>query len=275
MQGEPLDYALDLMRRLPPSHTETNLAGLIDLVPDLVEDLLSAVDQPLKIAYDSASKKDYLLCDYNRDGDSYRSPWSNKYDPPLPDGQLPKKSTREIEETFNYNFNIYRDLYYEGGVSSAYLWDTDDGFAGVVLLKKTQDLAKGGTPMKGSWDSINVFEVSDKGATSDYRLTTTIMLSIETEDDKTGLVNLSGSMTRQESRENQPSNNKDKTHVNNMGGFIEDMESKMRNSLSTVYFGKTKDIVNDLRVAKGLAMAAKSKAAQEDFAKGAAGKKKT
>lgn len=26
--------------------------------------------------------------------------------------------------------------YYEGGVSSVYLWDTDDGFAGVVLIKK-------------------------------------------------------------------------------------------------------------------------------------------
>ena len=30
--------------------------------------------------------KDYLLCDYNRDGDSYRSPWTNEYDPPIEDG---------------------------------------------------------------------------------------------------------------------------------------------------------------------------------------------
>jgi hypothetical protein len=28
--------------------------------------------------------------------------------------------------------------YYEGGVSSVYLWDTEDGFAGVVLLKKSE-----------------------------------------------------------------------------------------------------------------------------------------
>lgn len=26
--------------------------------------------------------------------------------------------------------------YYEGGVSSVYFWNLDDGFAGVVLLKK-------------------------------------------------------------------------------------------------------------------------------------------
>lgn len=31
----------------------------------------------------------------------------------------------------------YGDRYYEGGVSSVYFWDLDDGFAGVVLLKKS------------------------------------------------------------------------------------------------------------------------------------------
>jgi hypothetical protein len=70
--ADQLDCALDLMRRMPPANIEDNLAGLIDLVPHLTEQLLSAVDQPLKIAHDPASKKDYLLCDYNRDGDSYR-----------------------------------------------------------------------------------------------------------------------------------------------------------------------------------------------------------
>ena len=70
---QQLDCALDLMRRLPPQQIEKNLSDLIDLVPDLCEDLLSSVDQPLKIARDKQVGKDYLLCDYNRDGDSYRS----------------------------------------------------------------------------------------------------------------------------------------------------------------------------------------------------------
>ena len=69
---QQLDCALDLMRRLPPQQIEKNLSDLIDLVPDLCEDLLSSVDQPLKIARDAKVGKDYLLCDYNRDGDSYR-----------------------------------------------------------------------------------------------------------------------------------------------------------------------------------------------------------
>jgi capping protein beta len=55
------------MRRLPPQQIEKNLSDLIDLVPELCEDLLSSVDQPLKIARDKREGKDYLLCDYNRD----------------------------------------------------------------------------------------------------------------------------------------------------------------------------------------------------------------
>lgn len=50
MSGQQLDCALDLMRRLPPQNIEKNLSDLIDLVPDLCEDLLASVDQPLKIA---------------------------------------------------------------------------------------------------------------------------------------------------------------------------------------------------------------------------------
>ena len=30
------------------------------------------------------------------------------------------------------------DRYYDGGVSSVYFWDLDDGFAGVILLKKSK-----------------------------------------------------------------------------------------------------------------------------------------
>ncbi len=51
--------------------------------------------------------------------------------------------------------------------------------------------------MKGSWDSIHVVEVKDSKKTASYKLTSTVMLSIETANDATGNVNLSGSITRQ------------------------------------------------------------------------------
>ena len=69
---QQLDCALDLMRRLPPQQCERNLGDLISLVPHLCDELLGVIDLPLKIARDKDSGKEYLLCDYNRDGDSYR-----------------------------------------------------------------------------------------------------------------------------------------------------------------------------------------------------------
>lgn len=60
MTEQQLDCALDLMRRLPPQEIEKNLSDLIDLVPDLCEDLLSSVDQPLKIARDKQVGKERI-----------------------------------------------------------------------------------------------------------------------------------------------------------------------------------------------------------------------
>ena len=70
--SDPLDSMLDLMRRLPPTQIEENVSALVDICPDYADDLLGSVDQPLKIRTDSATGKEYLTCDYNRDGDSYR-----------------------------------------------------------------------------------------------------------------------------------------------------------------------------------------------------------
>jgi len=258
---DQLDCALDLMRRMPPTSIEDNLANLIDLVPDLTSELLSAIDQPLKFAHDSKAKRDYLLCDYNRDGDSYRSPWTNKYDPPLDGGALPSEKLRNLEVQANEIFDIYRELYFEGGVSSVYCWDLDNGFASVVLIKRVQDQSKKGQPMKGSWDSIHVLDVNEKKTQATYKLTSTVMLSIETQTDQTGLVSLSGSLTRQD--EKQLPIDAQNTHLMNMGRLIEDMENKLRNTIDIIYFGKTKDIVNELRQSTPIAIMKEKQSAQK------------
>ena len=59
-----------------------------------------------------------------------RSPWSNQYDPPLEDGAMPSERLRKLEVDANTAFDQYREMYFEGGVSSVYLWDLDHGFAG-------------------------------------------------------------------------------------------------------------------------------------------------
>jgi len=250
MTDQQLDCALDLMRRLPPQQIEKNLSDLIDLVPDLCEDLLSSIDQPLKVASDKKVGKDYLLCDYNRDGDSYRSPWTNTYDPPLEDGAMPSERLRKLEVEANAAFDQYRELYFEGGVSSVYLWDLDTGFAGVILIKKAGD---GSKKIKGCWDSIHVVEVQEKssGRSAHYKLTSTSMLWLQTNKAGSGTMNLGGSLTRQNEQDASVSDSS--PHIANIGKMIEDMENKIRNTLYEIYFGKTRDIVNGLRSIQPLA----------------------
>ncbi|KAK3329734.1 F-actin-capping protein subunit beta [Apodospora peruviana] len=259
--ADPFDSALDLLRRLNPKHTAEHLNNLISLAPDLTEDLLSSVDQPLTVRRCKQTGRDYLLCDYNRDGDSYRSPWSNQFDPPLDEGgaggvgaggsnegagegAVPGERVRKMEIRANEAFDVYRELYYEGGVSSVYFWNLDDGFAGVVLLKKSSPQG-GSTSSQGVWDSIHVFEASERGRTSNYRLTSTVILSLATKGATLGEVDLSGNMTRQVEQDLPVES--DESHIANIGKLVEDMELKMRNLLQEVYFGKAKDVVGDLR----------------------------
>lgn len=74
-----------------------------------------------------------------------RSPWSNAYLPASSSGPTPSTKLRQIEVSLNGAFDTYREMYFEGGVSSVYLWDLEDdtggsemSFAGVVLLKKSE-----------------------------------------------------------------------------------------------------------------------------------------
>ncbi|KTW30704.1 hypothetical protein T552_00416 [Pneumocystis carinii B80] len=235
---EQLDAALDLFRRLPSQDISRNIIAVLEKVPHLTEDLLSSIDQPLQIKKCPKTSKLYLSCDYNRDGDSYRSPWSNEYTPVLPDGIVPNERTRKLEIAFNEAFDMYRMLYYEGGTSSVYLWDLDNGFAGVVLIKKESS-------KKGYWDSIHVFEVPYGSRTVRYRLTSTIILNMVTQSELLGQMNLSGNITRQIEQELLVDDLN--SHIVHVGRLVEDMEIKMRNILQEVYFGKTKDICNDLR----------------------------
>ncbi|KAJ3329896.1 hypothetical protein HDU76_006928 [Blyttiomyces sp. JEL0837] len=255
------DVSLDLMRRLPPENVEENLTGLLKLVPDLSEDLLSAIDQPLKIQRCGATGREYLLCDYNRDEQSYRSPWSNEYEPSLPDGAKPSAKLRKLEVAANDAFDTYRELYFEGGVSSVYMWDLDDGFAAVVLIKKVNDESN---KVKGSWDSIHVVDVQEKkGRTAHYKLTSTIILNLLHSRPQLGDMKLAGSLTRQ--AEHDLSLEDYSGHIANIGKIVEDMEIKMRNSLHEIYFGKTKDIANDLRTIHSLSEARKQASIQAEL----------
>lgn len=189
---------LNLMRRMPPRHVENDLYGLSRLVPELADELYQRVDQPLHVAVDPANGRKYLLCDYNRDGDAYRSPWSNRYEPPVPAGEgfFPSETLRELEVQANEIFDSYRELYYQGGVSSVYMWDLEPGFAACFLVQK--DVQEQRFVQQGSWNSIHVVEVQELAANKAvYRLTTSVLLAMKVNRPELGDLTLDGTLTRQ------------------------------------------------------------------------------
>ena len=200
-----------------------------------------------------------MLCDYNRDGDSYRSPWTNEYDPKLDDGVVPPKHLRDLEVTANEVFESYKTQYYEGGASSVYCWELDDSaFAACVLMKKEVDVKKRGLEA-GCWDAIHVIEVKPVSAgQAHYKLTSTIMLRVACAHSpvaatSSGELKLSGSMTRQQETTCAVSGSNPVAHLPNMGRMIEEMENRMRDSLQAVYFGKTKTTIGNLYKPSGVA----------------------
>ncbi|GMH01010.1 hypothetical protein Nepgr_002849 [Nepenthes gracilis] len=243
-----MEAAMGLMRRMHPKHVDTVLSALLSLMPEHFSDLLSQVDQPLQVLCDIDSGKEFILCEYNRDADSYRSPWSNKYHPQLEEGLYPSLELRKLEIEANDVFAVYRDQYYEGGISSVYMYEDDnEGFVACFLIKK--DGSKSGQGRRGylhegEWDAIHVIEVGpEEDGTSHYCLTSTVMLSLTTDNESCGTFSLSGSIRRQMNMDLSVAEG----HLCNMGRMIEEMESKLRYSLDQVYFGKTREMVCTLR----------------------------
>lgn len=260
------DASLELLRRLDPKEVTNNVSAICTLLQDsndaegqeLAQDFLSSVDTPLQVSVCGKTKKQFLCCDYNRDGDLFRSPFSNEYYPPTGDDESPYPSAalRQLEIKANESFDIYRDLYYEGsGLSSVYFWDSaedeganslEEGFAGVVLFKKETD------DKSGKWDSIHVFEIIPESATlATYKLTTSVILDLRSSLSGQNSLSLSGSMTRQTETTQTLSlegGTLEVAHLVNLGQLVEKAEYNIRNLLQDVYFDKLKDIfLKDLR----------------------------
>lgn len=122
----------------------------------------------------------------------------------------------------------------------------------------------------GVWDSIHVFEAIERGRTTHYKLTSTVILSLATASSSAapaatalGDLDLSGNMTRQVEQDLPVDT--DESHIANVGRLVEDMELKMRNLLQEVYFGKAKDVVGDLRSAGSLSDGARDRETQREI----------
>jgi len=200
---------------------------------------------------DVTTKRYFVACDYNRDGNSFRSPWSNKYFPPLGkyDGFKPPEHLRSLEIECNKMFETYIASYYGDGVGSVYVWESvheDAGVAAAFVIHKVSDKKAGFSVAQ--WDSINICEMKSQKSSVSYRVTSTVILSLVIENDLVGSVDLGTTITRQHEQHRRFSEREAPRHVMAMGMMIEDLENSIRKDLQRVYLGKLSEILNNIRL---------------------------
>jgi capping protein beta len=237
--------ARDLLRRVPPNKIEARLYDVIHLCPDLTDMLLSTVDVPLKVVTDPETKEAFVACEFNRDLDSHRSPSSNKYYPPLPDGQQISPRLRKMEIKANKAFNAYRHLYYSSeGTSSVYLWDIEPQIfgCGVFVKHAVKTALRTGDLLEGTIDCSDVIEVEEGRGSAKYTLTSSVLLSVQVNIGLSGPLTVSGNTTeRQVATKGFKS---DDDHVVNIGILIEDNAARFRDIITSIYVSKMKQILD-------------------------------
>lgn len=206
---------------------------------------------------DTSNGREFLKCEYNRDGESYRSPWTNKYYPESPgEGAMyPSSDLLALEQKFNDVFQRYSMLYFDQGnaLTSVYLFDTSiSGFGGCFLIKK--EIGGGRTVKEGSWDSIHVVSVDlerQQEGKARYRVTSTVFLKmISVNPDSYGNLEIAGNLTRSkdDTYNIDAKTFGDEFHIGNIGRLIEQNETEIRQEMDSIYINKTKQIVNTGRL---------------------------
>lgn len=251
---------LSIVRTLPISKYKKTVDGITNLIYDddeLLNEFLQKIDQPAEICK-LDKNGEFLTCEFNRDGDSYRSPISNLYIPVPEDSdqlRLPSPKLRDMEISMNKIFREYAKLYYgNSSICSSYCWELnsniDQGFCVAVVIKNIIDAQKG--IRGGCWDSSNLvvikFNETDSGLEALYRLTSTVFFSASLLEKEAGSIEFSGSVTRLvESSKIVHSHFDIQGHISNIGEMIESSEGELRNRIEERNIKKTKEILDTAR----------------------------
>lgn len=216
--------------------------------PDTLQEILQKVfDFPLKSAEDTmADNKRFLLCEFNRHLESYRSPFSNSYIPPHA-GEEPRisDSLLTFEKHANEVWDTYTDLYYgKGAIGSVYV----KPLAGVSFLAcfLVQNNVQGDERLNsGQWNSGHIVQIGkiSKG-TAKYKIRSSISIAMEPSNDTC----LSGQLCRDIEKTHEVNEqNSLANHLENVGKMIESIEIDLRSSLESVHIPKTQQVLENIR----------------------------
>jgi capping protein beta len=173
---------------------------------------------------------------------------------------LPER-LRKLEVLANKAFDSYRSQYYIGGICSVYFWPTSippegepteeerpESLAfGMALLIKNA-VEHEAELKEATWDSIHVIEAEEaEPKMLRLQITSTVLVHLEGDFPAIDSFRLGGHLTRQQEQTIRFTTDADV--ISGVGRIVEEAENRMRSSLQEIYFGKTHEIVNELRSA--------------------------
>lgn len=205
---EKLKSCLQILQKFSVTKYKRVVEAISSLIYEddqLLNDFLQKIDQPSEISKED-KLGEFLICEYNRDGDYHRSNLSNKYYPKPEEGdgdlRYPSDSIRDFENNINKMFKEYTRLYYSGSaVCSCFCWELgksiEEGLCVAVVIKNQIDYSKG---IKGGcWDSSHLivinFEKTGSEITAKYKLTSTVFFSASLNHKTIGEIEFSGSIS--------------------------------------------------------------------------------
>jgi capping protein beta len=246
----PEEASRDLLRHTDPKNVEDRIFEVIKLNPSVIEDILAQTDVPLKISTDSAGNQ-YILCDYNRDSDSYRSPFTNAYLPAFPKGISLPDDLREMEVMANRGFQSYLRQYFDSGVVSVYCWECDNHAfgVGVFVRKDITGTVHGLNQISGSIscsDICEVRQVSRKQKRYQYSLVSSAIVSITWKLRSGDPVVLDGNVN--DARETEGVAGKNIDHLIIIGGMIEANADRFVEKIRGIYASKMREILSYMKI---------------------------
>ncbi|SCN62311.1 F-actin-capping protein subunit beta, putative [Plasmodium chabaudi adami] len=242
-----IDAVLNICNILPARLFEETIIILSKIDKNLTNNILINKEGPIKIKFDNKEKKYFLGNMFNKEKESYRSPYTNLYYPEnFPNGYIPSEPLRSLEILYNEIFERYRKAYYINGLSSVYLWPNpiEDGFVACFMIKKKENYSNN-TYM--DWEGTHLIQVNITHSIIHYQISTTLNISIVQKNETT----LSASVNKVLENPKKISDInliKDKYfHIENMGKIIEGIENSLRKSIEYIYLPKINENLNSLR----------------------------
>ncbi|CDI80583.1 f-actin capping protein beta subunit, putative [Eimeria acervulina] len=108
-QKEAAELAVSLLRLGPLSNINESITNAAALCPG-IDELLRSRSQGLpQLLVDPLVCKYFIACPFNKTENSFRSPWTGNWLPPIAESLKPAPHLRQLEEQFNAAYDAYRD----------------------------------------------------------------------------------------------------------------------------------------------------------------------